>query len=91
MLPSYKDNDSICLKKISNNDRIQINDIVVFRHPFKKHLKLIKRVAKISKDSKIFVEGDNKNALSSEDSHNFGYINKNAIIAIKRDHNDTKT
>ena len=68
-----------CLLNIEANvDHICIS---TKKHPFKKKIKLIKRVTKI-KNSKLFVEGDNKNILCSDDSHQFGYINSNNIISL---------
>ena len=88
MLPTLKDGDSIKMMKFDNNIKINVNDIVVFEHPFKKKCKLIKRIKKITKDNKIFVEGDNSNHESSNDSHNFGYIKKNSLIAIRKEINE---
>jgi len=85
MSPTYKDGDSVFLDKIAINHEIRINDIVVFKHPFKENCKVIKRVVKIKDGSSFFVEGDNPHIASSEDSHNFGYINRNHLIAVKKE------
>jgi len=84
MSPTYNEGDSITLDKIEPKHRVDVSDIVVFMHPLKKDFKLIKRVTQIRADSKLFVEGDNPDVLSTNDSHNFGYINKSDIIAIKK-------
>ena len=86
MRPTYNDGDLVNFDKYTNQD-IEIDDIVVFMHPLKDNFKLIKRVKKIQDKSKFFVEGDNLNIGSSNDSHNFGYINKNNLIAIKKEIN----
>ena len=83
MSPTYKDGDSISLSKFEGN-KIKVNEIVVCSHPFKTNLKILKRVTKIKDGTKLFLEGDNINVSSSEDSHNFGYIDKSNVIAIKR-------
>ena len=83
MLPTYKDGDSISLSSFEGQ-KIKVNDIVVCSHPFKTNLKILKRVTKIKDDRKLFLEGDNMDISSSEDSHNFGYIDTNNVIAIKR-------
>ena len=85
MSPTYKDGDSISLDRITVNHKVRINDIVAFRHPFKENCKVIKRITKIKDDSKFFVEGDNPHISSSEDSHNFGYIDLHQLIAIKKE------
>tara|TARA_Y100001970_G_scaffold286872_1_gene410104 strand:+ start:1264 stop:1566 length:303 start_codon:yes stop_codon:yes gene_type:complete len=84
MSPTLKHGDKIKIKKIDINDKINLNDIVIFNHPFKENFKLIKRVKKIKNEFNLFVEGDNEDILSSEDSHNFGFIDKNEIIGIKK-------
>ena len=84
MKPTFNDGDLVKLKRYTNQD-VEISDIVVFMHPLKDNFKLIKRVTKINDQKKLFVEGDNSNIGSSHDSHNFGYINKDTIIAINKD------
>ena len=85
MMPKYKDGDVINMMKFDFNQKININDIVVFSHPFNDSLKIIKRITKIKDKTKFFVEGDNPDHLSTTDSHNFGYVNIKNIIAIKKD------
>jgi len=85
MSPTYKDGDLICLEKIRLNQKVAVNDIVVFKHPFKKNCKVIKRITHIKDNSKLFVEGDNPDITSTEDSHNFGYIDSYELIAIKKE------
>ena len=41
--------------------------------------------AKIKDGTKIFVEGDNPDPLSSEDSHNFGFIDIEALLGYLRE------
>ena len=84
MFPTYQDGDQVCLKRVISNEKVEVNDIVVFMHPLKKDLKVIKRVAHIKNKTKLFVEGDNVDITSTDDSHNFGYINSSQLIAIKK-------
>ena len=84
MFPTYKDGDEITCQEFTKGYKPEINDIVIFSHPFQKNMKLIKRITKIIDNSKLFVEGDNDDYSSTEDSHNFGYIDINKIIAIKK-------
>ena len=88
MSPKYKDGDSISLQKYTKDYCPDIDDIVVFMHPLKKNCRIIKRITKIKNSSKLFVEGDNSDILSSNDSHNFGYIELNKLIAIKKEKNE---
>lgn len=80
MWPSFKDGDIIECEEYSTQ-KIEVSDLVVFSHPFKKNVTCVKRVKSII-DTGLFVEGDNPDPLASEDSHNFGVVKKDAIIAI---------
>ena len=82
MWPSFKDGDIVECEAYSNQT-IEVADLVVFLHPFKKNLTCVKRVKSILENG-LFVEGDNPDPLASEDSHNFGVVKKNAIIAISK-------
>jgi len=86
MYPNYTPGETIIFDKITkiNLKLLCENDLVVFNHPFKKDIKLFKRVKSISGDS-CFVSGDNPDPNSSFDSHNFGSINKSDILAYKKE------
>ena len=55
--------------------------IVVFRHPFDNNVVAAKRVKSVT-DGRLFVEGDNPDPTASNDSHNFGMIKLESIIAV---------
>ncbi len=80
MWPSFKDGDIIECEAYSRQE-IKVSDLVVFLHPFKQNVTCVKRVKSIH-DNGFFVEGDNPDPLASEDSHNFGVVKKDTIIAI---------
>ena len=80
MLPSLKDGqDIICT--VYCGQEILVGQVVIFPHPFDNNITAAKRV-KIVNDDKLFVEGDNPDPLSSDDSHNFGYIDISSVIAV---------
>ena len=85
MSPKYNDGDVLDFCEVNNATKIEIGDLVVFTHPFKSKLKLFKRITKIKDGTKIFVEGDNPDPLSSEDSHNFGFIDIKAILGYLKE------
>ena len=87
MYPSYRPGDSLQFDYFakSNRECIEENDLVVFFHPYKKSFKMVKRVKRIINNYLFFVEGDNPDPTSSEDSHNFGFIKANNIIAFKKE------
>jgi len=80
MWPSLLDGDIIEFSTITNQV-IKLNDIIVFNHPLKREVICVKRVKQIS-ENRYFVQGDNPDPTSSEDSHNFGLIDRKNIIAI---------
>ena len=80
MWPSLLDGDIIEFTKITDQV-IKMNDIIVFNHPLKREVICVKRVKQIS-ENRYFVQGDNPDPTSSEDSHNFGLIDRKNIIAI---------
>ena len=80
MWPSLLDGDIIEFTTITNQV-INLNDIIVFNHPLKREVICVKRVKQIS-ENRYFVQGDNPDPTSSEDSHNFGLIDRKNIIAI---------
>ena len=80
MWPNFKDGDTLSCEEYSGQS-LAIGNIVVFTHPFKPNLTCVKRIKRIT-DSGLFVEGDNPDPLASEDSHNFGIVSIDAIIAL---------
>ena len=80
MWPSLLNGDIIEFTKITDQV-IKLNDIIVFNHPLKREVICVKRVKQIS-ENRYFVQGDNPDPTSSEDSHNFGLIDRKNIIAI---------
>ncbi|MGB1589519.1 MAG: S26 family signal peptidase [Candidatus Poseidoniaceae archaeon] len=80
MWPSLLDGDIIEFSTITNQV-IKLNDIIVFNHPLKREVICVKRVKQIS-ENRYFVQGDNPDPTSSEDSHNFGLIDRKNIFAI---------
>ena len=80
MSPLFSDGDEVLFDPYINQT-LNIGDILLFNHPYKKNNKLVKRITKIKGDSLYFLEGDNP--VNSSDSKTFGYINKKSILAIK--------
>ena len=80
MWPNFKDGDTLSCEQYSGQN-VRLGNIVVFTHPFKPKVTCVKRVKRIT-DSGLFVEGDNPDPLASEDSHNFGIVSLDSIIAI---------
>ena len=57
-----------------------VGDIALARHPFKKSVKIVKRVREITSEGKYFLVGDN--SLESSDSRGFGAIQAKDILGV---------
>ena len=75
MFPALKNGDLVL---INPNAEIAVGDIVLARHPFKKSVKIIKRIAEILPDEKYFLVGDNPS--ESSDCRSFGAIRSEDIL-----------
>lgn len=69
MSPTLKDGDAVL---INPKEKAQIDDIVLASHPFKKSIKILKRVKEITADGDLFLVGDNP--AESTDSRSFGAV-----------------
>ena len=83
MWPTYNDGESIDCTEYDGSDILK-STVVVFNHPLKNSVICVKRVVRIN-DEKLFVQGDNPDPTASEDSHNFGWIKKDSILAVKHE------
>tara|TARA_B100000579_G_scaffold58318_1_gene41867 strand:+ start:888 stop:1187 length:300 start_codon:yes stop_codon:yes gene_type:complete len=81
MWPNLQDGQKLDCIEYDGQD-LFVGDLVVFRHPFNNNLTLIKRIMKINSSNQFWIEGDNPDPTSSDDSHNFGYISKENIVAF---------
>ena len=75
MLPTLKDGDAVL---ISPQTRAEIGDIILANHPFKKSVKILKRIKEITKSGEMFLTGDN--ADDSTDSRTFGAVPLKCLI-----------
>ena len=75
MLPTLRDGDLVL---INPDTEYAVGDIVLAAHPFKKSVKIIKRIVEILPNEKYFLVGDN--ATESSDSRAFGAISAKHIF-----------
>ena len=80
MWPTYSEGDRLLCAELLES-AVSVGSVVVFKHPFKTSLHLVKRVTSIE-GTELFVEGDNTDPTSSEDSHNFGKIPTSSVLGI---------
>jgi nickel-type superoxide dismutase maturation protease len=81
MWPTFSDGEKVKASELSEEE-LTIGDIVVSKHPLKSKVIIVKRINQILANNQLFLQGDNPDPLSSEDSHNFGPVNVNLIIGI---------
>ena len=77
MLPTLKDGDIVIINSYAE---LAKNIIVLANHPYKQHVKIIKRISKIDENGNCFLIGDNPN--ESTDSRTFGIISPKDILGI---------
>lgn len=75
MLPTLKASDAVL---IDPGAAFSTGDIVLAQHPYKKSVKILKRIGEISPEGKYVLIGDN--AGESTDSRTFGEIQKKDIL-----------
>ena len=75
MSPTFENGDVVFLKLTK---KIEKNDIILAQHPFKKSVKVLKRITEISDDGKLNLIGDNPS--ESSDSRSFGLISPENVI-----------
>ena len=75
MLPTLKNGDGIL---IDADAKIAVGDIVLSKHPFKKSVIILKRLAEIDQNGNYFLIGDNP--AESTDSRTFGALSPKHIL-----------
>lgn len=75
MLPNLKDGDGIL---IDEDAKIEIGDIILAKHPFKKSVIILKRLTEIDENGNYFLVGDNP--PESTDSRTFGALSAKHIL-----------
>ncbi|NOT48077.1 MAG: nickel-type superoxide dismutase maturation protease [Acidobacteria bacterium] len=75
MLPALKTGDLVL---VAPRQTFLAGDIVLANHPYKKGVRMIKRIASIDSDANYFLTGDNK--PESTDSQTFGAIAAKDIL-----------
>jgi len=82
MWPTYSDQQIVTFVLVKDNEAIPTGAVVLAQHPLKPEVKVVKRVRHVEEDGRLFLEGDQPDPLGSEDSHNFGPIKAQAVLAV---------
>ena len=81
MFPALRDGDEVDVDLAAFRSREpRPGEIVLARHPFKRETVIVKRVARIESDGRVFLVGDDP--LGSSDSHGFGAVAPDAIVGL---------
>ena len=71
MLPTLKDGDVVLINRVA---KVAAGDIILANHPFKKSVKIIKRVKEFTEKGELYLVGDNTGLMESSDSRAFGAV-----------------
>lgn len=82
MWPTFSDGDELEFVPVEESI-LKIGDIVVAQHPLKPKVKVVKRIYAIT-GNRYFLQGDNPDPLASEDSHNFGAVERSKVLGFLR-------
>jgi nickel-type superoxide dismutase maturation protease len=75
MTPSLNIGDRLV---VDPRTSVRASDVVLAKHPFKKSVRILKRVSSIGPNGRIFLSGDNPS--ESSDSRVFGTVSGESII-----------
>ena len=82
MWPTLEDGQLVSFQSV-DGITLSVVQVVLLPNPFDKREMIVKRISKINKND-LFVVGDNPDPTSSSDSHNFGWVAKSTVVAVKK-------
>lgn len=80
MWPTYPEGTVLTFRPVHGNS-VGPGDVVLAQHPLKPDVLIVKRILRVEQNNDLFLTGDQPDPLASEDSHNFGPISRDAVIA----------
>lgn len=80
MWPTYPEGTVLNFTPTSG-DSVGPGDVVLAYHPLKPEVLIVKRILRVEVNNSLFLTGDQPDPLASEDSHNFGPISRDAVVA----------
>ncbi len=83
MWPTYREGERLLMTPLEGTPlegALREGQVVVAKHPLKRGVLLVKRIARVEPDGRLWLEGDNPDPTASEDSHNFGSVALEAVL-----------
>ncbi len=77
MVPTLSDGDYVL---VDPSRRAEAGAVVLARHPYRSGLRLVKRVARIEGDGRLFLSGDQP--VESTDSRHFGALAPGCVLGV---------
>ncbi|MGB1766763.1 MAG: nickel-type superoxide dismutase maturation protease [Poseidonia sp.] len=81
MWPTFQDGQTLTFRTLDDTMTLSEGEVVLVRHPLKEGVVMVKRIARIEQDGRLFLLGDHPDPLASEDSHNFGPVSPDSVQA----------
>lgn len=81
MWPTFEDGQILTFRTLDDAATLREGEVVLVLHPMKEGVVMVKRIARIEQDGRLFLSGDNPDPLASEDSHNFGSVSPDSVRA----------
>ena len=78
MLPTLNPQEEVLVVPVSQTSVLSPGNIVIFWHPLKQNMRLVKRVSETFYDGSCYVLSDN--AEDGSDSRSFGVVSRELII-----------
>lgn len=82
MAPTFQDGDRVAVDPNAYSDMTHPieGDVVLARHPFRRDVRIVKRVARLTPEGRCFLVGDNPDTLQTTDSRSFGAVEQARIL-----------
>ena len=80
MWPTYPEGTVLTFRPVSG-EAVGPGDVVLVHHPLKPEVLIVKRVLRVEANNFLFLTGDQPDPLASEDSHNFGPVPRDSVLA----------
>ncbi len=81
MWPTFVDGQVLSFLEVDSQTLLGQGDVVLAYHPLKDNVMVVKRILRVESDGRFFLVGDQTDPTATEDSHNFGPVARQNILA----------